>query len=268
VLDERSVLWRHAGDARMLPFLTRAFLLQAAHPTIAAGMADHSAFRTDPFGRFRQSWGLVLRTLYAAEGERIGEDVRRSHERIAGVTPSGRRYHAFEPEAYFWVLATGFDTVTLVLARTGRPLSASDERRAYAETRALGLRFGLRQQDMPDTLERFRGWYARVLAERIEGNPTVHDVLATMRRPPPRRGVPRALWPVPRAAIGHLVRLTTIGTLQPPVRERLHIPWSATQQAQFSALMGVFRALSLLPARWCYLPPARDGFRRAARLRQ
>jgi uncharacterized protein (DUF2236 family) len=262
VLDERSVLWRHAGDARMLPFLSRAFLLQAAHPTIAAGMADHSGFRTDPFGRFRQSWWLVLRTIYAPDGEQIGAAVRRGHERISGVTAAGRGYHAFEPEAYFWVLATGFDTVVSVLARVGRPLSLSDERRAYAETRELGLRFGLREQDMAPTLEGFRDWYAWVLTERLEDNPTVRDVLATIRRPAPPGGFPRIVWPLPRLAVGRLVWLTTIGTLPPQARDRLHIPWSATEAAQLSGLLGLFRILSLLPASWCRLPPAREGFAR------
>lgn len=266
MLDEHSMLWRHAGDARMLPFLSRAFLLQAAHPTIAAGLADHSAFGTDPFGRFRQSWWLVLRTLYAADGERVGAAVRQSHERISGVTATGRHYKALEPEAYFWVLATGFETVIVALARIGRPLSRAEQRQAYGETRELGGRFGLADRDMPRTLEGFYDWYAWMLAERIENNPTVRDVLATIRRPAPPGGFPAALWPLPRFAVAHLSWLTSVGTLAPRVRERLAIPWSAVHEAELSALAGAFRALSLLPASWCYLAPAREGFARRARI--
>lgn len=263
MLDERSVLWRYAGDARMLPFLGRAFLLQAAHPTIAAGLADHSSFQADPFSRLRQSWGLVLRTLYAADGERVGADVRERHRRIRGVTDDGRHYHALEPEAYFWVLASGFETVVATLARFARPMSAVEERRAYDETRELGRRFGLRDRDMPDTLERFQDWYAWMLAERIESTPTVRDVLATIGRPAPPSGFPGALWPLPRIPVAHLAWLSTVGTLPPRVRERLEIPWNGVREAELSALAHAFRALDVVPARWCYLAPAREAFGRA-----
>ena len=155
MLHEGGVTWRYAGDVRILPFLGRAFLLQVAHPTIAAGVAEHSRFKEDPFGRFKQSYGLVLQTLYAADGERVGAEVRASHRRITGVTAGGRRYHAFEPEAYFWVLATGYETVVVTAQRFLKPMSSSEERRAYDETRELGRRFGLRERDMPATLESF-----------------------------------------------------------------------------------------------------------------
>jgi uncharacterized protein (DUF2236 family) len=267
VLDEHSVLWRYAGDARMLPFLGRAFLLQAAHPTIAAGVADHSVFHEDPFGRLQQSWGLVLKTLYAADGERVGAEVRARHRRIRGVTQGGRHYHAFEPEAYFWVLASGFETIVVTVARFARPLSAAEERRAYDETRELGRRFGLRDRDMPDTLERFQDWYAWMLAERIENNPTVREVLDTVGRPAPPSGFPRALWPLPRIPAAHLAWLTTVGTLTPRVRERLEIPWNGVQEAELSAIAHAFRALDVVPARWCYLAPAREAFGRVERAR-
>ena len=133
MLHEGGVTWRYAGDARILPFLGRAFLLQVAHPTIAAGVADHSRFKKDPFGRFKQSYGLVLQTLYAIDGKRVGAEVRASHRRITGVTADGRRYHAFEPEAYFWVLATGYETVVVTARRFLKPMSSAEERRAYDE---------------------------------------------------------------------------------------------------------------------------------------
>ena len=189
MLHEGGVTWRYAGDVRILPFLGRAFLLQVAHPTIAAGVAEHSRFKEDPFGRFKHSYGLVLQTLYAADGERVGAEVRASHRRITGVT-AGRRYHAFEPEAYFWVLATGYETVVVTAQRFLKPMSSAEERRAYDETRELGRRFGLRERDMPATLETFAEWYAWMLEDRIESNPTVAEVLATV-------GVPTHRFPFP-----------------------------------------------------------------------
>lgn len=268
LFDERSVTWRYAGDARMLPFLGRAFLLQVAHPTIAAGVADHAKFKADPFGRFQESWGLVLDTLYAADGDRVGAEIRAAHKRIKGVAPDGSKYHAFEPEAYFWVLASGFDTIVVAANRFMRPMSASEERRCYAENRELGRRLGLRDRDMPDTLDSFREWYAWMLDERIGDNPTVRDVLAVIKRPAPPTGVPEAAWPLPQTLLARLGWLATVGTLTPRVRERLDIPWSALQEVQLAAIERSFRALYVVPARWCYLPPARDAFARVERERR
>ncbi len=259
MLHEGGVTWRYAGDARILPFLGRAFLLQVAHPTIAAGVADHSHFKEDPFGRFKQSYGLVLRTLYAADGERVGAEVRASHRRITGATADGRRYHAFEPEAYFWVLATGYETVVVTAQRFLKPMSSAEERRAYDETRELGRRFGLRERDMPATLESFAEWYAWMLEDRIESNPTVAEVLATVRRPNPPIPIPRLSWFLPREITGRLAWLATVGTLSSAVRERLGITWSLADELQLQATARAFRALQVLPAGWFLLPPAREA---------
>ena len=261
-LDRTSVMWRYAGDARMLPFLGRAFLLQAAHPTIAAGVADHSNFKVDPFGRFRRSWGLVLDALYAADSERVAAEIRASHKPIRGVRSDGRRYTAFEPEAYFWVLASGFETIVSAAQRFGRPFSAAEERRGYKETRELGRRLGLRERDMPDTHESFLEWYAWMLAERIDDNQTVRDVLAVLRRPNPPRGVPQVMWPLPRAAVAELGWVATVGTLPASVRARLRIPWSAIDEIRLRAIAQAFKLLNAAPASVFYLPPARAAFKR------
>jgi uncharacterized protein (DUF2236 family) len=263
VLDQRSVSWRYAGDARMLPFLGRAFLLQGAHSTIAAGVADYSNFKADPFGRFQQSYGLVLKTLYAADGERVGAEVRANHRQFKGVKPDGSSYHAYEPEAYFWVLATGYETIVSTAQRFLTPMSDWEERVAYDEIRELGRRFGLRDRDMPATLEGFNEWYGWMLAERIEDNATVRDVLATVRRPAPPRGFPARAWPLPRELAAHLGWLATVGTLSPAVRDRLNISWNGVQEAELEAIARAFRGLSVLPARWFYLPPARAAFTRS-----
>ena len=53
-----SVVWRRAGDVRVLLTAGYSLVLQVAHPTVGAGVSAHSAFRDDP-------WGRLLRTLDA-----------------------------------------------------------------------------------------------------------------------------------------------------------------------------------------------------------
>ena len=57
--DPSSIAWERAGDARVLLMSGYALLLQVAHPTVGAGVSDHSSFLADP-------WGRLLRTLDVA----------------------------------------------------------------------------------------------------------------------------------------------------------------------------------------------------------
>jgi len=50
-----SVMWRINREAVLLGAGPAALLLQVAHPLIALGVARHSDFRTDPFGRLRRT---------------------------------------------------------------------------------------------------------------------------------------------------------------------------------------------------------------------
>ena len=46
-----SVSWTVIGDASTFAGGIRALLVQAAHPEVVAGVADHSRYREDPLGR-------------------------------------------------------------------------------------------------------------------------------------------------------------------------------------------------------------------------
>src|SRR6202043_2408211 len=51
-----SVAWARAGDPRLLLAAGYALVLQVSHPTVGAGVSEHSQFQRDP-------WGRLLRTL-------------------------------------------------------------------------------------------------------------------------------------------------------------------------------------------------------------
>src|SRR4051794_4673524 len=51
-----TIAWQRAGDVRVLLAAGYALLLQVSHPTVGAGVSEHSRFRSDP-------WGRLLRTL-------------------------------------------------------------------------------------------------------------------------------------------------------------------------------------------------------------
>src|SRR6058998_3708472 len=97
-----SITWRRAGDARAMLGAGAALLLQVAHPTVAAGVREHSDFQRDPWGRLLRTLDFVNLLIYGGPeaAARTGRAVREMHKRIRGVAPDGTRYHALEPEAY------------------------------------------------------------------------------------------------------------------------------------------------------------------------
>src|SRR3954451_23151993 len=64
----------------------RALLLQLAHPSVAAGVADHSDFRADPWRRLLGTLRSYLRIVYGTTGAARAEIRRLNalHRAIAG----------------------------------------------------------------------------------------------------------------------------------------------------------------------------------------
>jgi uncharacterized protein (DUF2236 family) len=62
-IHPRTITWRRAGDARVLIAAGYALLLQVSHPTVGAGVSEHSQFQRDPWGRLLRALGAGLRTV-------------------------------------------------------------------------------------------------------------------------------------------------------------------------------------------------------------
>jgi len=266
-----SVNWRYIGDWRLGLVLARGLLLQVCHPTIGAGVAEHSIFREDPWGRLRQSLGPVLETVYAEDGGEVGARIREAHRTIRGTDEHGRRYSAWEPEAYWFVLASGMDSIVVMAERYfPRALSRAEREQLLAETREVGLRMGLRERDMPVGLKAFERWYEEMLRDRLEDHPTAHAVLEELDSSPPPPWLPLPLPGPLRHAfslpVGHLMTLATVGTLPKIVRDRLGLGWGVREECELRALGATVRsAFAAMPARWRYMPIARAGWEREAR---
>ena len=257
-----SVAWRYVGDWRLLFGTGRALLLQVAHPTVGAGVIQHSDFRADPWGRFNRTLDSLMTQVYggadaAAESLRL----RELHRTINGIDDQGRPYRALDPEAYWWVHATIFETVLADHARFGRPLALSEQVRFYDEWKALGRLLGVPPAQMPGDLAGFWSYYEAMLSERLEDNEAIRDVLDALggngTPPPPGWLGPDAAWLPVRTVLGFILFRVSVGTLPPVLRQRLSLPWTATDERALSALAAFARAaVPAIPVRWRYHPVA------------
>lgn len=264
-----SVLWRRAGDARTLMTAGYALILQVAHPTVGAGVSEHSNYAADPWGRLLRTLDYVNVMVYggpALAGE-VGRRVREMHKQIKGVAPDGTRYHALEPEAYAWVHATLIDAIVTGNQRFARPLSREEIERMYGEWLSLGRVIGVREQDLPESWAEFRRYFDLMVAERLEDTAAVHDVLATVTNAmrPPLPLLPQSVWRAARVPASRLFDLATAGLLPPILRARFGLRWTRAQQVEFRVLARASRAVTpVMPAQLRVMGPGYLRLRREA----
>lgn len=180
------------GDASMFVGGLRALLLQSLHPLAMAGVAGHSGYRTDPWGRLqRTSHFLAVTTFGTAEdAEEMVARIRAVHERVRGRAPDGRRYAASDPHLLRWVHLAEIDSFLLAHTTYGRRTLSSAERDGYvADTARVAEAIGV--IDAPRTEAELREQLAAYRPE-LKGTPEARAAARFMLLNPP---VPIALLP-------------------------------------------------------------------------
>jgi uncharacterized protein (DUF2236 family) len=249
-----TVTFRRAGDARVLTAAGYALLLQVSHPTVGAGVSEHSRFREDPWGRLFRTLDYSCTMVYGGEraaGE-MGIRIRRYHKQISGMAADGRRYHALEPEAYAWVHATLAEAIVRGHERFGRPFTEQETRRFWSEWRSLGRLLGVRERDLPTSWPGFRDYVGEMVEARLKRTQAVDEVLAALARPAlPELGALGGLgWAAVRAPLGHGLLLATVGLLPPVLRRRFGMPWTRTSDLELRAAGVALRAMTPLMPSW------------------
>jgi len=114
----------------------RALLLQAVHPLAMAGVAQHSDFQEDPWGRLFRTAAYVKVTTFGTttEATKAAAKVRGVHRRLAGIEPeSGQAYRVDDPALLLWVHCCEVESFLSTTTRCGLRLSAADKDAYYAE---------------------------------------------------------------------------------------------------------------------------------------
>jgi uncharacterized protein (DUF2236 family) len=248
-----SPVWELAGDARLYATAGYALLLQVSHPTVGAGVSEHSDFKADPYGRLLRTLDYTYSMTYGGPrlAAEVGRRVREMHKQIKGTKPDGEPYHALEPEAYAWVHATLGDAIIAGHRRFGLRLSQTDIAGFWGEWRQSGRLVGVREDDLPDDWGRFRAYFDRMVRERLEHTDAVDDVLSALAEPaaPPLPALSDRVWRVARVPFARVFTLATVGLLPPLLRERLGVRWTRTQQLELRALGRAARAATPLMPR-------------------
>lgn len=143
--DGRPIRAVH-GDSSMFVGGLRALLLQSLHPLAMAGVAAHSGYRGDPWGRLQRTSYFLAATTFGVEADALAviERVKRIHQRVHGTAPDGRPYSASDPHLLSWVHVAEVDSFLVTYQRYGaRPLDQAGRDGYVRDTaqvaRALGV---------------------------------------------------------------------------------------------------------------------------------
>lgn len=252
-----SAAWLVDRELIVLAGGSCALLLQAAHPVVAAGVAEHSTYATDPFGRLLRtltsSFDVVFGTRSQAEA--TIRRVNAIHASVRGRIPGdGAHYSALDPEALLWVHATLIDTALRVYSRFVRPLSAAEEQAYHDEAGQVATLLGVPSADVPQTVGQLRGWMDGMIDDgRVRVTPAARAIARTVLYPWP--WVPRVAWDA-----AHLVSVTT---LRPEIRHQYGIGWSPARERGVDRLAALSRrAMPLMPPLLRFAPQARAAVRR------
>lgn len=248
----------------------RAVLFQLAHPLVAAGVAQHSSFRTSPierFSRFQRTLGAMLAFTYgdADAAQAVADHVNRIHDRVngslseaTGVLESETPYSAHDPELLRWVHGALLDSTLRSYEQFVGPLDPTTQDRYCRESTAVGPLLGIPDELLPRT----RGDLNQYLESMIGSG-----LIAVG---PTARGLARDLLSVSPGMFGALelpvvipYRLLTVGLLPGPIRHAYGFRWGRLHQTAFRAAVKAIRTgRSVTPAivaQWSHARSGRDS---------
>lgn len=245
--EDRPIRQVH-GDAAMFVGGLRALLLQSLHPLAMAGVAGHSGYRGDPWGRLqRTSYFLAVTTFGAAEdAEAAIARVRAIHQRVSGTAPDGRPYAASDPHLLSWVHVAEVDSFLITHQRYGaRPLDAEGRDGYLADTARVARRLGV--PDPPTTEAELRAQLAVFRAE-LAGTRQARQAARFMLLQP---ALPLAARP-PYAVLG----AAAVASLPRWARWPLRLPYLPVAEATVVRLAGDGLVRTI---RWAMMPPPAAG---------
>lgn len=163
-----SVTWRVQAEPILFVGGIRALFLQALHPLAMAGVAQHSGFRDDPWGRLRRTAEFVGVITYGSTAEAVaaGEMVKGAHRGLRGVEPeSGDPYVVADARLLLWVHCCQVECFLSTVQRSGLGLTAAEADQYVAEQVAAATVVGIPRKIVPTTVAELDRYFVDVRPE-------------------------------------------------------------------------------------------------------
>jgi uncharacterized protein (DUF2236 family) len=163
----------------------RALLLQSLHPLAMAGVAGHSDYKGDPWGRLQRTSTFLAVTTFgpADDAQRAVDKVRGIHRRVRGTAADGRPYEASDPHLLEWVHIAEIDSFLLAHQLYGAdPLDQQGRDDYVADTARVATALGV--IDPPRTERELKQRVADYRPE-MSGTPAAREAAKFLLLTPP-----------------------------------------------------------------------------------
>lgn len=263
-LGPKSLTWKHFGDIRSMMILGRAGTLQNMHPVLDAALQEHSNFFDNPMDRFDRSIKPIHAMIYEPRPTESAATVRDFHKPIKGVDGQGNRYHALDPDVYWWTHVTFYESIIATQEFFGTPFTEAQKRQIVAEGLTWWRLYGMSERPAFGDYESYQRYWVHMLREALGSNTTT-DFAANIhrKRVPPPPGIPEAVWRLLRYPVMGIGVWISNATMPPEAREILGWKWTRLDQAAFEVFRRTVRtAWGIAPRRLRYIPDSWAGMQR------
>ena len=259
-------MWKYFGDSRFVFVVGQAFVMQVAHPMIDSAVETESTYKEDPWGRVERSFKYLWPVVYSRPEKAIesGVFLREWHRDIKGTDKNGKKYFAFDPEAYAWVHITAYEAmVRMAKLVNGKDLPEAELNQLYEEWLAVGLLLGCREQDMPATKEDYWVYYNNAIKTKLEYTDSVDYWMSkqffnNLQNPSPH--IPNFAWSFIKKPTGMVFDIILRASLPEEFRKRFDVKLNLVEKQLYKVFVKAFNvAWPVLPLRFQYVPNAFEG---------
>jgi uncharacterized protein (DUF2236 family) len=201
-----SLVWRVHRDRSFLLAGVRSLMMQALHPLPMAGVAQHSTWQSDPFGRLAATGGYVLAVTYGdtKAADRAAARVRAIHTHVNGAdTVTGLPYSASDPGLLLWIHAALVESIVAVITGYGSALKPDEADRYVAEMVPFAEIVGVPRDMVPSSMQALTGYMESI--DLLQATPAAKEAIGIVLDPPRLDPATLDLWhDLGRVAIGTL----------------------------------------------------------------
>ena len=263
--DNLQMIQRYFDNRTAFTGLSRG-ILQLMYPSLGAGVAEHSDFFDDPWDRIERSLPWIYGVVFDEDGAKTGKQVRGFHNKIHGTDHEGRKYHALDPNTFWWAHATFFD-----MARDNADtfshhnLSNAERAKMYNQSVDWYERYGMPMNNVPGDYWSFYDRWNDICDNVLEITPAAERAVEKALTHDGERlpMIPKEIWPIIKPPVGNVLGRLAIGGLPERVRSRFDIPFSTSDKVQYDLFaLAVRQNWWMVPDKLRYPPRAYAGVRR------
>ncbi|MGV0627124.1 oxygenase MpaB family protein [Mycolicibacter minnesotensis] len=280
-----SLLWKYALDLFVMAATgQRIAIIENMWPQLGQGVSDHSLILSSSdykvlSERGKNSVKAIAGVLYAPpeQARKYGVQLRNFHKPVKGDMPGGHKYHAINAETWYFTHCTFFELIYRAdaLGVLERPLTRAEKEQIFEESKEWYSLFGVDDRCQPETYAEFEKYWQHVLDHELTDSKLAQytvglaypgSVAKLLQRtaPPPVRALARPIG----AVLGGVLRMITVGPLEPQFRDKLHLQWSTREERRFRRYVATLRRTRMFltrinaPLKFRYPPAAAAAFAR------